>query len=93
MTNNKTIAINYSDEKLCVLVEEYITQQLDTFTLKGVCSYILYWAMEDGEATDIHEGYQMTGTDSKRVNHILEQIVKEGRIAVLAEGEYKKINK
>ena len=48
MTNNNTISINYSDEKLRILVEEYITQQRSGFTLKGVFSYVLYWAMEDG---------------------------------------------
>lgn len=91
MTNNNLISINYSDEKLRILVEEYITQQRDIFTLKDVCSYILYWAMEDGKATDIYEGDQMTTEDSDRVCHILEQIVREGRVAVVPDGEYKKI--
>lgn len=88
---HKTIAINYSDEKLRILVEEYITQQRGSFTLKGVCSYILYWAMEDGKTSDIYEGYQMTAEDSGRVSRILEQIDLECRIAVVCEGEYKKI--
>lgn len=91
MTDNSTISINYSDEKLRVLVEEYITQQRGTFTLKGVCSYMLYWAMEDGNDKGIYEGYQMKETDSVRVKSIIEQIVKEGRIAAVAGGEYKKI--
>lgn len=84
MTNNNSISINYSDEKLCILVEEYITQQKASFTLKGVCSYILYWAMEGNHT--LYESYQMTEADSLRVKRNLEQIVKEGRIAVVADG-------
>ena len=41
------IKLNYSDEKLSILVEEYIARQKKEFTFKGVCAYILYWAMED----------------------------------------------
>ena len=92
MTNNNTIAINYSDEKLRILVEECITQQRSTFTLKGVCSYVLYWAMEYGKANSIYDGYQMSEADNNRVSSILVQIVREGRIAVEAKGEFKKIN-
>lgn len=44
------ISIKYSDERLRILVEEFITQQRSTFTLKGVCNYVLYWAMEEGKA-------------------------------------------
>ena len=92
MIDNKVITINYSDEKLRVLVEEYITQQRENFTLNGVCSYILYWAMEDSNGSGIYEGNQMTTEDSGRVSRILEQIVCEDRIAIVSEGEYKKIN-
>ena len=92
MTNNNLISINYSDEKLRILVEEYITQQRSSFTLKGVCSYVLYWAMEDGNTSDLYESFEMAGSDSERVKKLLEQIVREGRIAEVAEGEFKKIN-
>ena len=92
MTDNKAIEISYSDEKLRILVEEYITQQRDTFTLKGVCSYILYWAMDDGNSKGIYDGFKMTEADNERVSRILEKIVSEGRIAVVLESEYKKIN-
>lgn len=40
--NTNPIAVTYSDEKLRILVEEYITQQKNEFTFKGVCAYILY---------------------------------------------------
>ena len=79
MTNNNTIAINYFDEKLRILVEEYIVQQRKEFTFKGLCSYILYWAMEDNHT--LYDSYQMTASDSERVSNILDSIVKDGRLA------------
>lgn len=78
MTNNNTIAINYSDEKLRILVEEYITQQRKEFSFKGLCSYILYWAMEDNPA--LYDSYQITASDSERLSGILDSIVKDGRL-------------
>ena len=57
MTNsNNSISVTYSDEKLHILVEEYITQQRTEFTFKGVCSYILYWAMDEGCVSARAEG-------------------------------------
>lgn len=85
---NNTISINYSDEKLRILVEEYITQQRSSFTLKGVCSYVLYWAMEDGhtKGTGLFESNQLSTEDCDRINVVLDKIVSEGRIA--AQGEH-----
>lgn len=40
-TVSNSISVTYSDAKLRILVEEYITQQKSGFTLKGVCSYVL----------------------------------------------------
>lgn len=84
---NNTISINYSDEKLRILVEEYITQQRSSFTLKGVCSYVLYWAMEDGhtKGTGLFESNQLSIVDCDRINVVLEKIVGEGRIAAVYE--------
>ena len=79
MTNNNTIAINYFDEKLRILVEEYIVQQRKEFTFKELCSYVLYWAMEDNHT--LYDGYQMSESDKERVGHILDSIVKDGRLA------------
>jgi hypothetical protein len=47
MTHNNYTEIDYTDQQLRVLIEEYITQQRRTFTLQGVCNYVLYLAMED----------------------------------------------
>lgn len=37
-------------------MEEYITQQKTDFTFKGVCAYILYWAMDEGCVSARAEG-------------------------------------
>jgi len=94
MMANNTISINYSDENLRILVEEYITQQRSSFTLKGVCSYVLYWAMEDGHTTGVglFESNQLAQPDCKRISNVLEKIVDEGRIAVSGEGFEKLMN-
>lgn len=83
MVNTNPISINYSDEKLRILVEEYLTQQKDSFTLKGVCSYVLYWAMEEGRTngTGLYDSDRMCPSDSDRIKNVLETIVGEGRMA------------
>lgn len=90
MTNSNPISINYSDENLRILVEEYITQQCSAFSLKGVCSYVLYWAMEDGRTTSdgLFESSQLALADCKRVSGVLNQIIGEGRIAAMGSGTY-----
>ena len=89
MANNNTISINYSDEKLRILVEEYITQQRNSFTLKGACAYVLYWAMEDGHtlpaAGALYQSDKLSPADCQRVSAVLQKIVREGRI--VADGE------
>ena len=90
MMYNTTIGIDYSDARLRVLVEEYITQQRSAFTLKGVCSYVLYWAMEEGKASQsskgLFEGDKICQADCDRISGLLAKIVGEGRIVV--NGEY-----
>ena len=83
-TNVKSIAVDYSNDELRILVEEYLSMQKNDFSLKGVCSYALYWAMEEGrtgEASNtIYESNQLRGSDCQRIRQILESIVKDGRI-------------
>ncbi len=76
------ISINYTDQELRILVEEFIAMQRSSFTFKGVCSYILYRAMEEGRTAcnGIYESNQLESKDSDRVSIILEKIVAEGRI-------------
>lgn len=78
----------YTDAELSVLIEEYITQQRSEFTLKGLCSYVVYWAMEEGRIA----GDQITDTDKEKVSGILERIVKDGRINENGDGFVKVTN-
>ena len=71
----------YTEKELAVLVEEYITQKRKEFTLKGLTSYIIYWGMEDKRIV----GDQLTADDKNSVNHILDRIVKDGRIRISSE--------
>ncbi len=49
---------------------------------QGICSYIMYWAMEDGKTANggnaIYDSFQMSPDDCDRVCSILESIVKDG---------------
>ena len=85
--NSAPITISYSNEMLRVLVEEYITQQRSTFTLNGVCSYVLYWAMEGGHTTNagFYESNRLTQNDCDRISGVLDKIVHDGRIAVVGD--------
>ena len=79
---NNTIATTYTDAKLRILIEEFIAMQKADFTFKGVCSYILYRAMEEEKtATNgLYESNQLAEADCIRVDNILEKIVGEGRL-------------
>lgn len=89
MTQTNPIKISYTDARLRVLVEEYITQRRCSFTLKDVCSYILYWAIEEGKATQsgdsLIDGETICQEDSERICRFINQIVSEGRLAVQGE--------
>ena len=90
MTDTNPIKINYSDARLRVLVEEYVTQQRSAFTLQGLCSYVLYWAIEEGQASPSDNGLfecdKICQEDCERVSAVLEKVVKEGRIVVNSVG-------
>lgn len=91
---NNPISVNYTDYELRNLVEEYITQQKSEFTLKGVCSYILYWAVEDGKVTEsrsLIESDEISYADQKRVKRILVTVVADGRIANVGDELFKKV--
>ena len=78
------IAVDYSNDELRILVEEYLSMQKSNFSLKGVCSYALYWAMEEGKTGEasntIYESNQLKESDCQRISQILKSIVKDGRI-------------
>lgn len=81
-TNNDPISVTYSDSKLCVLIEEYITMQKHDFTFKSLCSYVLYRAMEEEKTanTGLYESNQLSPADCERISNILHKIIKEGRL-------------
>jgi hypothetical protein len=76
------ISVTYTDQHLRILVEEFIAMQRSEFSFKGVCSYILYRAMEECRTANngMYESNQLDQKDSDRVSIILEKIVGEGRI-------------
>ena len=88
------MSVTYTDCELRNLVEEYITQQKSGFTLKGVCSYILYWAVEDGrtaEGKKLIESDVLSYEEQVRVRQVLEEIVEDGRIAANNGETYRKL--
>lgn len=91
--NNNPVLVTYTDCELHNLVEEYITQQKSGFTLKGVCSYVLYWAVEDDKVARGHsliESNAINSKDQERVIRVLNAIIADGRIASKGLEEYKK---
>ena len=76
------ISVTYNDQQLRILVEEFIAMQRSSFTFKGVCSYILYRAMEERKTANngIYESNQLEQKNTERVGIILEKIAREGRI-------------
>ena len=85
MNNNTSISVTYPDERLRTLVEEYITMQKHEFTFGGLCSYVLYWAKEEGFTLNesLYESDLLHPNDSKRVSKIIQQVAREGRINVI----------
>ena len=81
--NNNAITVTYSDFRLRTLVEEFITMQKHEFTFKDLCSYVLYWAKEEGKTANngLYESNELDAADGERLSLILEKIVQEGRIA------------
>lgn len=81
-TNTNPISVKYSDSKLRTLVEEFITMQKHEFTFKDLCSYVLYWAKEEGKTATagLYESNQLSPADCERTSNILRKIVIEGRL-------------
>ena len=85
--NNYPVSVTYSNSELRNLIEEYITQQKNAITLKGACSYILYWAVEDSKVDSAGakpiESNELQSSDQERIKSVLEAIVADGRIAIM----------
>lgn len=94
INNNNQVSVTYTDSELRNLVEEYITQQKSEFTLKGVCSYILYWAVEDGKVADgnnLIDSNELQACDQVRLKTILDAIIADGRIKIINAETYRKL--
>lgn len=76
---------NYTDSEIRALVEEYIIRQKVEFTFNGVCSYILYWAVEEGKVAGMPDA--MPQTAQGRINRVLESILKDGRLIAISGDE------
>lgn len=61
--------------------------QKHDFTFKDLCSYVLYWAKEEGKTTNngLYESNELDKADNDRLARILEKIVNEGRITCGAD--------
>ena len=77
--SNTSTTVKYTDAELRTLIEEYLVQQKTTFTLQGVCSYVLYWAVEDGKVAVTNA---LQPSDQDRVKSVLASIVRDGRICL-----------
>lgn len=86
--NNEYIAVDYTDETLRLLVEEFITMQKAEFSYQDLWSYVLYWAKEEGRTRNngntLYESNKLHPVDCERINSILRKIIHEGRISVLS---------
>lgn len=87
----QSIKVTYTDSKLRILIEEFIAMQRSQFTFRELCSYILYRAMEEGRTATqgLYESNVLATADAERVTSVLDKIVAEGRLAVVAEGDDK----
>lgn len=84
MINNTRIpiVINYTDQELRILVEEFIAMQCSEFSFKNVCSFVLYRAMEEGRTVgdDLFESEYLNNSDCERIGVVLAKIINEGRV-------------
>lgn len=61
--------------------------QKHEFSFKDLCSYVLYWAKEEGKTatSGLYESNQLNAADCERISVILRKIVCEGRITCKEE--------
>lgn len=92
--NNNPVSVTYTDAELRNLVEEYITMQKKEFTFRGVCSFILYRAMEEERTKNdgLYESNELAPADCDRVSSVLDKIVAEQRIETRGSVFVKNIN-
>lgn len=88
------MSVTYTDAELRNLIEEFITQRKEDFSLKDVCAYVLYWAVEDGKVADGNNlivSNELQPSDQERVKRIIEAVALDGRIAAATSETFRKI--
>lgn len=82
--NNNQVSVTYTDSQLRILVEEYITMQKHEFTFKSLCSYVLYWAKEEGKTVNngLYESVELAQESCEILSRILDKLVREARLKV-----------
>lgn len=90
--NNNQISVTHTDAELRNLIEEFITQRKEEFSLRDACSYVLYWAVEDAKVAagkGLIESDELQLSDQERVKRFLETIIADGRIVSDSKGNYR----
>lgn len=85
--NNNTVSVTYSDSKLRILVEEYITMQRRISPSVVFGDYVFYHAMEEDctAGQSIYENNELQPADQERIRRVLSKIGKEGRVIAFAD--------
>lgn len=84
--NYNPVPIDYSDEELRIVVEDYIATQRTEFTFKGLCLAVLHRAMDEGKTVDSrhtqYESNELQPSDGIRISHILWDLIFDRRIII-----------
>ena len=73
--NYNPVPLDYTDEELRTVVEEYIADQKSEFSFKKMCLSILHRAMDEGKTVDSrhtqYESNELKASDGNRISRIL----------------------
>lgn len=84
--NYNPVPLDYTDEELRKVVEEYIDAQKTEFSFKRMCLAILHRAMDEGKTVDSrhtqYESNELKASDGIRISRILWDMIFEKRIII-----------
>lgn len=84
--NYNPVPLDYTDEELRMVVEEYIDAQRSEFSFKKMCLSILHRAMDEGKTVDSrntqYESNELKASDGNRISRILWDMIFERRIII-----------
>lgn len=84
--NYNPVPVDYTDEELRIIVEEYIIVQKSEFSFKGICRHVLQKAMDEGRTVDSrntqYESNELKASDGIRVSNILWDLIFERKIII-----------